>query len=186
MSLRHALLGFLNYAPMTGYDLKKHFDNSVNHFWRAELSQIYPTLDQMAQEGLVTREGKDQKNAHNSRAYYITEAGRKELQRWLEEPCDLAPHREAFLIKIFFGAALESSVLLRLLEGQLKRHRERLAAYQQILARFEEIDANRDPRLIRELPFQRYTVRAGVLSEEARIAWCEETIAAIRGRRGDN
>ncbi len=46
MSLKHALLGFLNYGSMTGYELKKIFDPSIGHFWNAELSQMYPTLKQ--------------------------------------------------------------------------------------------------------------------------------------------
>ena len=33
MSLEYAILGFLNYRPLSGYDLKKVFDNSVRHFW---------------------------------------------------------------------------------------------------------------------------------------------------------
>jgi PadR family transcriptional regulator AphA len=33
MSLEYAILGFLNYHPYTGYDLKKVFDKSVRHFW---------------------------------------------------------------------------------------------------------------------------------------------------------
>jgi len=44
MSLEYAILGFLNYHPYTGYDLKKIFDNSVQHFWVADQSQIYRTL----------------------------------------------------------------------------------------------------------------------------------------------
>ena len=53
MSLKYALLGFLNYGPHTGYELKKFFDVSVAHFWNAELSQIYPTLKTLETEGLV-------------------------------------------------------------------------------------------------------------------------------------
>ena len=49
MSLKHALLGFLSYAPMTGYDLKRYFDQSIHHFWNANLSQIYPRLMKVAQ-----------------------------------------------------------------------------------------------------------------------------------------
>ena len=44
MSLDHAILGFLNYKPLSGYDLKKVFDSSVRHFWYADQSQIYRTL----------------------------------------------------------------------------------------------------------------------------------------------
>ena len=44
MSLEYAILGFLNYLPLSGYDLKKMFDTSVQHFWPADQSQIYRTL----------------------------------------------------------------------------------------------------------------------------------------------
>ena len=53
MSLRHAILGFLNYKPFSGYDLKKVFDTSVQHFWPADQSQIYRTLSRLADAGLV-------------------------------------------------------------------------------------------------------------------------------------
>jgi hypothetical protein len=45
MSLEFAILGFLNYQPYSGYDLKKIFDTSVRHFWPADQSQIYRTLE---------------------------------------------------------------------------------------------------------------------------------------------
>ena len=56
MSLEYAILGFLNYSPMSGYDLKKLFDNSVRHFWPADQSQIYRTLGKLAEQGYVERE----------------------------------------------------------------------------------------------------------------------------------
>ena len=34
MSLEHAILGFLNYHPYSGYDLKKVFDHSVQPRWK--------------------------------------------------------------------------------------------------------------------------------------------------------
>jgi len=40
MSLQHAILGFLNYKSLTGYDLKKIFVAAVRHFWAADQSQI--------------------------------------------------------------------------------------------------------------------------------------------------
>ena len=55
MSLKHAILGFLSFKPLSGYDLKKAFDNSVRHFWPANQSQIYRTLSQMTDEGLVEK-----------------------------------------------------------------------------------------------------------------------------------
>jgi PadR family transcriptional regulator, regulatory protein AphA len=40
MPRSHANLGFLEYRPMTGYALEKHFDQSIAHFWSATQSYI--------------------------------------------------------------------------------------------------------------------------------------------------
>ncbi len=57
MSLEFAILGFLNYHPYTGYDLKKIFDSSIRHFWPADQSQIYRTLTRLTEQGFA-RDGK--------------------------------------------------------------------------------------------------------------------------------
>ena len=41
MSLEYVILGLLNYRPLSGYDLKKVFDNAVRHFWPADQSPDY-------------------------------------------------------------------------------------------------------------------------------------------------
>ena len=56
MSLKHAILGFLSFKPLSGYDLKKAFDNAVRHGGPANQSQIYRTLTQMTKEGLLEKE----------------------------------------------------------------------------------------------------------------------------------
>ena len=53
MSLRFALLALLGSRPMTGYDLSKHFSQSVAHVWHAPDSQIYPELNRMERDGLL-------------------------------------------------------------------------------------------------------------------------------------
>ena len=53
MPLSHAILGFLEFRPMTGYDLKKYFDQSIAHFWSATKSHIYQALEKLEQRGFV-------------------------------------------------------------------------------------------------------------------------------------
>ena len=47
MSLENALLGLLNHRPMTGYDLKRIFDDPMEFFWVAQMSQIYRELNKL-------------------------------------------------------------------------------------------------------------------------------------------
>jgi len=86
MSLEHAILGFLNYEPMTGYDIKKMVDVSVSHFWPAMQSQIYKTLGRMEADGWLTVETIPQEPRPPRKMYSITAAGRAELFHWLETP----------------------------------------------------------------------------------------------------
>lgn len=178
MSLKHALLGFLNYTSMTGYELKQHFDQSINHFWNANLSQIYPTLSQLEEEGFLTMEVDYQENRPNRKVYHITDAGREELKRWLGEPMDLPPVRNAFLIKVFFGGSLGKEEVLTQLRHNLKLNRELLAAYlgpvKKVLQ--QNIDAK---RLEREGLFWGLTLEAGIKHQKACIEWLEESIKKI-------
>jgi DNA-binding PadR family transcriptional regulator len=178
MSLKHALLGFLNYSSMTGYELKKFFDQSVHHFWNANLSQIYPTLSQMQDEGLLEAEVEYQEGRPNRKVYRITEAGRQELLRWLREPLDLPPTRMAFLIKVFFAGSMEKEEILDQLRQRLKMHMDRLAAYRdpvrEVLVKNIE-----ETGLGREGLFWGLTLEAGVRFEEAWVQWCREAIERI-------
>ena len=81
MSLKYALLGFLHYDSMTGYQLKQHFDNTFRHFWNTSLSQIYPTLNQMKEEELLDVEIIYQDKPLNSKVYHITDKGKEEFSK---------------------------------------------------------------------------------------------------------
>lgn len=47
MSLPFAILGWLHTEPMSGYDLKKRFEQGVGYFWPVDEMQIYRTLDRL-------------------------------------------------------------------------------------------------------------------------------------------
>ena len=44
MPLKHAILGLLNYAEMTGYNIDRYFKSSIAFFWHAQTSQIYKAV----------------------------------------------------------------------------------------------------------------------------------------------
>ena len=106
MSLPHALLGLIQYQPATGYDLKITFQKSIHFFWNAALPHIYRTLKQMEREGWIVSTFEHQEGKPNRKVYRITEKGRKELFRWLDEPPETPEPRYPMLVKVFFGNQL--------------------------------------------------------------------------------
>ena len=48
-----ALLGFLSWGPMSGYDLRRVIDQSISNFWSESYGRIYPMLAELSKDGLV-------------------------------------------------------------------------------------------------------------------------------------
>ncbi|KAA3664201.1 MAG: PadR family transcriptional regulator, partial [Chloroflexi bacterium] len=121
MSLKHAILGFLSYRSMTGYDLKQAFDQSVQHFWPADQGQIYRTLNQLEKAGWVSKEVIHQEDRPNRKVYHINEAGKVEMRTWLSTPLPAPTNREPFLIQVFMGGLVNQGKRLFIIQEEMKR-----------------------------------------------------------------
>ena len=197
MSLKHALLGFLTVCPATGYELKGIFENSVQHFWNADLSQIYRTLDEIKSEGLATVRVEPQEGKPPRHIYSLSEKGREEFLRWLREPVkDLPVIRNHFLLKIFFGAFLQKEEVIEHLKRYQSVLQERLAKYHEIEHMVpEQFEASLrskgiiekgkaapfEPEILKNhLLYAIATLRLGFKIAEATNEWCTETINELQ------
>jgi DNA-binding PadR family transcriptional regulator len=180
MSLQHAILGFLNYAPLTGYDLKKIFDTSVQHFWAADQSQIYRTLNQLTERGLVEMNIVEQSDRPDRKVYSITDAGTDELQSWLLSPLRPRKPHNAELIQVFFAGQLSDEAILQMFERSADKVRAVIARYQEIPQDAEAYSEYIDSP--REFFCWMLTLEAGFRSAQANLAWLEDVIQRIRNR----
>lgn len=183
MSLKHALLGILHYGPMTGYELKQFFDSSVQHFWNAELSQIYPTLKQMEELGYVDKRVEVQENRPNRKIYEITSGGRAEFARWVREPMPPAALRDPFLIKIFFGSELSVEDMLILLRRQQEEEQKLLAFSETVLSARIDHAHKEHHDVGRAATFWRLTLEMAIAHRRAYIAWCDAAMHALESMR---
>jgi PadR family transcriptional regulator AphA len=181
LSLVHAILGFLQREPMTGYDLKTlHLDDSVNYFWPADQAQIYRTLDKLTEQGYVENRIEIQSDRPNRKVYSITEAGRAELARWLVAIQPLPIHREPFLVQLYFAGQLPNAKIIELMEGQLKLHQDQIAIYRNLpVPPFDDPDATRDTIL------QRVTLEAGIRYEQMAIDLINDALHLARNLKDD-
>lgn len=118
MSLAFGILGFLNYEPMSGYDLVKAFDSSLQFFWHVQKSHIYLELKKLEKEGYICGETVIQSDRPNKKIFSITEAGKKEFMNWLAEGADenTTHFKSAFLMKVFFGGNMSPAQSVEILK----------------------------------------------------------------------
>jgi len=178
MSLEFAILGFLNYHPYTGYDLKKIFDSSVRHFWPADQSQIYRTLANLTERSLVEMEKVPQEDRPDRKVYHITDLGREELRKWLIGAPPMDEPRSASLIQVFFAGQLSDNEILEKFEGFAELLRLVLARYNQVPDQLgpyqQEITSPR------EHYFWLLTLENGMISMKATLEWAESVIQRIQ------
>jgi PadR family transcriptional regulator AphA len=179
MSLPHAVLGFLQYGPRTGYDLKRMFDASVQHFWPVQQSHIYQTLNRLVSDGYATVEVEPQLDRPNRKVYTMTQAGADELRSWLTEPRPERPIRAPFLIQLFFAGGLDDRDILHVLEAKLDEIR-------QLLEIFESGSVSH-PTFSEDLPkreqfFWYLTLDYGIESLRFSRGWIERVIERIRAK----
>ena len=74
--VRLALLSLLAEGPKHGYQLMKEMEERSGGLYRASAGTVYPTLQQLEDEGLIVAQQQDGK-----RVYSLTDAGRAELNK---------------------------------------------------------------------------------------------------------
>jgi len=177
MPLSHAILGFLEYQPMTGYDLKKYFDQSITHFWSSTQSHIYKALENLEIDGLVESQIIPQAGRPNRKEYQITDAGRGELRRWVSTPLPLEAEREAWLIQVFFAHGITNAQIAALFEQRIAALK---ASIMQTKTAQAHIDQNYERLGIQRLrDLWQLTLDYGIEKYEREVAWLEKTLPFI-------
>lgn len=172
---RYAILGALSIKPMSGYDIRQFFVQSVSHFWQESYGQIYPMLKALHAAGLVS----PVRRAGGSRrvVYRITPRGRAALAAWLAEPVDPTPGRTEILLKLFFVRAAPPRTARKLVAHYRAKHEELLARYDGI-AEWLRAEHKDHPSLSVWL----LTLSFGSHVSRALVEWCDEAEAKL-GRR---
>ncbi len=178
--LKYVLLGGLSYQPLTGYQLKQFVDQSARHFWYAQTSQIYRTLDSLEQEGLLTSTIEEQQDRPDRRLYQLTDAGRQDLLTWLAQPMtEIAPTKDALLVRLFFAARLDKATVLMQLRLQRALHQQQFDLLAVEIAGVIENVRTTRPEMQRDTLMWDVTRRMGELTEEAYVRWLDEAIERI-------
>jgi len=178
--LKYILLGGLSHMPLTGYQIKQYMETATTHFWYAQTSQIYRTLDQLEKEGLVKSEIQEQHDKPDRRLYHITDAGRADLFAWLETPLtEIEPTKDTLLLKLFFSAQLDKETVLTQLRLQRALHKKQLSLLANETKSIIKSQAEANPHLKRDAIMWEITRRNGEMIEEAYIRWLDEAIQQV-------
>jgi DNA-binding PadR family transcriptional regulator len=131
-----ALLGLLSVRPMTGYEIRHHFDRALAPWWDTPRTQIYPKLRELESRQLIEHEYIVQESKPNKRVYSPTDAGRDLLQDWLKRSIPWPDMRHHLMMRLFLGHLLPEGDLRALLADYHDRTEIWSAQLREIEAKF--------------------------------------------------
>ncbi len=178
MSLPHLILGILSQGALSGYDLNKTFQKTVQHFWTTEQSQVYRALYKLEENAWVEVETVIQTDSPNKKNYHITDDGRRALHDWLTTPlAEDTPH-ESWLGQIFFGGLVADEAFSGLVRTSIATLKQRLAEMEALQASLSAYSG--DPQLPRAAYFQFLTLDYGIQRYRFEIQWLEDMLLRVQ------
>ena len=97
--LKFIIEGLLMQNDMSGYDINLHMQDS--QLFKGGFGNIYPTLKKLEKAGsIVSREIVE--TGRYKKIYALTEKGKKEFLKWLEQSMEIKKSNYDHLIKMYF------------------------------------------------------------------------------------
>ena len=169
MPLKHAILALVTERRGYGYELAQRFEERVGPAWRLNASAVYPALDQLERDGLVTGAARRGGTRRSPRVVYAsTPAGEAALAAWrdgVEAPPE--PVRADLHLRIAFARPHGGGGLA----AQLVAHERACAA---LLARYPRAHAGPPAAA----PGAALVDEAVVMRLRAELAWAASARAA--------
>ena len=127
MDIKTVCLGVLSMGDATGYEIRKQFeDGPFQYFFDASFGSIYPALNRLLEEGLVTCTNETQPGRPTKKIYSIAPAGHAALRQALRIPPAEHKLRSDFLATLFFGHLLDSAQRARAYDAYCDFYRDAL------------------------------------------------------------
>ena len=165
--LEFIILGTLYTNSLTGYDIKKCIEDGVGMFYKASYGSVYPILGKLLNRGYVYCD-KEEQGKRISKKYSITEYGKDEFVKWLNDDSDKSGSSiELFMAKVFFFDMLPPNLAYE----KIDEYKKRLLVYQQNLIKKKEKYENLEN--IDDFYFKMSTLYFGLCKLQSIIMWCE-------------
>ena len=128
MDVRTICLGILSRGDATGYEIKKLFDDGgYQHFVEASFGSIYPALNRLTEEGLVSVRAEAQEKRPDRKVYSITEAGAAALLDALMKPPPEDRHRSPFAFAMLFSHLLPQPHVVGMIDVYIQQNEAKLS-----------------------------------------------------------
>ena len=166
MNVKTLCLGYLSLHDATGYEIKKDAEDGLfSHLIEASYGSIYPALNQLANEGLVSCREEEQSGKPDKKIYAITSVGQNALRNSLMALPARDKYKSEFLFVMLLQHHLSADQQQAAMEKQLSDLRADLQSISQC-----RIDMPSNPACEFVMGYGESVLTAGVKYLEQKLA----------------
>ncbi|MCC3306256.1 PadR family transcriptional regulator [Sneathiella sp. HT1-7] len=127
MDIRTLCLGILTMGDATGYEIKKTFEDRLDLIFHASYGSIYPALNKLTEEGLVSCRELSQEKRPDKKIYSITANGRYQFFDAIMKKPASDRFRSEFLATLMFSHLLPAATISDLIDGRIEDRLQKIA-----------------------------------------------------------
>lgn len=127
MDVRTLCLGVLSMGEASGYEIKKKLEGPFRYFYDASFGSIYPALNRLQGEGLVSCRAHAQERRPDKKVYRLTTEGRLALVRDLSQDPGPDRLRSEFIVAMRFAHLLTPRRVSEMVDRRLAELRTTIA-----------------------------------------------------------
>jgi DNA-binding PadR family transcriptional regulator len=169
------ILGLLSHESLTGYEIKKRIDTTFKLFWSASFGSIYPTLNSLVNDGMVTK-FEETENGRDKVIYTITNEGKEYLKKWLALPVTKDELRYETLLKVFFGGKIGPNATLEHIINFESKIKSELPYLQGVVNKLSKVKDDGE-----EHKYFLLTAMFGKRVYETYLEWCKDAVKILGG-----
>ena len=132
LQAKYVILGLLYKQPMSGYEMKKRFEEHFSFFFDASYGSVYPSLAKLEQEGCITKQTVLQEGRPNKFTYEITPQGREQFNDYLKSPLGTDSTRSDLCMRLYFGEFTDAQTIVDWLERGMQANLEQLETLEKL------------------------------------------------------
>ncbi|PCJ85836.1 MAG: PadR family transcriptional regulator [Hyphomicrobiales bacterium] len=187
MNVKTLCLAILNTQDATGYEIRKQStEGKFCHFVDASYGSIYPALNKLEADDLVTCRSETQPGKPARKIYSITVKGRKELVASLQDTPSRDIFRSEFLMIAITADMLSPLVVEKAIDSQIEQLKSEINMIDQILDHAKHASEHCDPSDKKKHPAMLWAAHYGKNCLEQTLKYLNENRESLQAYAGTN
>lgn len=179
MDVRTFCLGVLTMGDASGYEIKKRLEGPFQHFYDASFGSIYPALNRLQDEGLVTCTHEAQSKRPDKKVYALTPEGRLAFIRELSSDPGQDRVRSEFLVLMMFAELLPLRHVSKVIDDRIAA----LTAIVEQISGQECAESSPSHRFVRGYGLAMYRTAIDYLNENRHLVEGDALMAQVKEDR---